>query len=163
MQPDEYATEKMTQLFLHQCHEDGRVSDEELAELSIYRDGCSYAKPDTLVRFADFVTLVQVDTGWPIEDVRRTLALHLKSKQLTVQHLEIYLNYPTWTETELAAVFNLTQPQVSERLSAVRRAWHGLRLDATGAYGVPALKDMLRIELSADSDDRLDVDEIIKF
>lgn len=165
MYPDEREAEKLTQQFLAQCCEEGRISGKELAEINLDRGGFGCVKPDTLIRFADFVARIQAETGWPVEDVQRVLDLHLQSKQLTIQHLELYLNYPAWTEDDLANAFGLTRKRVSSRLQAIRRAWPGLRFDITyeGNYGVPGLKNMKRIETSANSDDRLNDQNVIRF
>jgi hypothetical protein len=164
MHPEEYEAEKLTQQFLSQCHEEGQISDKELAEISLGRGSFGCTKPDTLLRFDDFVAWIQADTGWPVEDVCRTLGLHLQSKQLTIRHLELYLNYPAWSESDLARMFSLSRKNVVTHLAAVRRAWPGLRFDAAyeGDYGVTTLKNMLRIEFS--NSDRLDdVGTTVKF
>ncbi len=165
MTPEEHEAEALTQQFLQCCRGEGRISDAELAEINLDRGGFGCVKPTALIRIDDFVAAIAQDTGWPAEDARRTLDFHLASKQLTAEHLELYLNYPAWTEQNLADAFGLSRPRVSERLAAVRRAWPGLRFDIryAGDYGVPALKDMLRIESTAGSDDRLNGDEVIKF
>lgn len=165
MYPEDREAEKLTQQFLAQCHTEGRISDKELAEISLGRGGLSCAKPGTLIRFADFVARIQAETGWPAEDVQRVLELHLKAKQLTQRSVELYLNNPAWTPAELGEEYGMSRRMVAKSIAAVRRAWPGLRFDTTyeGDYGIPTLKNMKRIETSANSDDRLNEQEVIRF
>ena len=115
--------------------------------------------------YNDFVQLCCDEFYWPEEDVRRVLAAHLAEAHVTEQDVEIYLNYPEYTEKELAVMFGMRQQNVSNRLTRVRRAWPSLMLHdpvMDGKRGSPELRHMLRIEFS--NSDRLDDDgTLIKF
>lgn len=159
--PEDRAAERMTKAFLKKCHKDGRITGKELTEISMDRGGVGCAKPDRLIRYHDFVIRVAAETGFPEDDVLRCLELHLHSTRLTARGVELYLNYPAWSQAELADVFQMPQQQVAKALAAVRRAWPGLRFDSPdeGKYGVPALENMKRIE-HYDCSDRLDSDRV---
>jgi len=159
--PEDRAADRVTEAFLRQCRKEGRITDRELAEISLDRGGIGCSKPTTVLRIESFIARIHEETGLPEPDIHRILALHLKSVHLTVRHLELYLNYPAWTEQELADLFGITQDGVSDALAAVRRAWPGLRFDVSheGDYGVPALENMKRIE-HYDCSGRLDSEKV---
>jgi hypothetical protein len=155
--PEDRIADRQTEAFLKQCEAEGRLTAKERAEISPDRGGVSYAKPNELLRVGVLVSLLQEETGWPEEDAIAFLDRCLTSRRLTARHLELYLNYPVWSQQELAEAFSMPQYMVSRHIAAVRRAWPGLRFDVSyeGDYGVPALHDMLRIE-HYDCSDRLD-------
>ena len=114
--------------------------------------------------FFNFVRSCAAEFGWPEEDARRCLALHLGAARTSEQDIEIYLNYPEYTVEELARAYNLSDSAVRRALDRVRRAWPSLLRDPdVNQHGCPALHHMLRIETSANSDDRLNSDRVIKF
>lgn len=117
-----------------------------------------------MYRYCDFVRLCGEEIGWPDEEMRRCLQLHLAQAHITEHHIEIYLNYPELTEEELAAAFGLSASAVRRALARVRKAWPSLLCDpSVNQHGSPALHHMLRIETSAGSDDRLNDLDVIAF
>ncbi len=93
--------------------------------------------------FQDFVDLCCEHVGLPETDVRRCLALHLEVTGITEHDIEIYINYPTMTEAELAAAFNESESAIGRTLARVRKAWSSLMTDPccrqTGAPSLPAM------------------------
>jgi hypothetical protein len=157
---DRKADEK-TEQFLQQCVRNERLTPQEFAEISLDRGGVGCEKPTRLIRIDDFIQSIQDETGLPEEDVQRMLVLHLRSKRLMARSLELYLNYPAWTQAELAEKYRMPRRQVGHALEAVRRAWPALRFDPTneGNNGVPALENMKRIE-HYDCSDRLNSSKV---
>ena len=149
--------------FLNKCVEDGRLNKEELADVSLYRSSRGYSQPDSFIQYDDFITLVSKETGFQYQDAEKLIAQHLRSARLTPLHVVLYINYPAYTERELAERLSIHKDTVRRHLGAVRRAWRGLRFDVSeGKWGVPSLKDMLRI--THNDSCRLDDDgSVIKF
>jgi len=90
----------------------------------------------------------------------------MKSHRLSKRDLVVYLNYPLFTQEELALRFGFSdQSELSRLLNRVRNALPTLQKDPdfTGVHGIPALHHMLRIEASADSDDRLNDQSVLRF
>ncbi len=79
--------------------------------------------------FNDFIDLCCEQIPWPEADVRRLLAAHLINVKLTERDVVIYINYPEYTEPELATAFGVAQSTISRSLDAVRTAWPTLLSD----------------------------------
>lgn len=112
--------------------------------------------------FADFIDLACTETGLPTEDARRVLSLHLKQNNITEWHVELYINYPEYTEAELAEHFGMTRAAVQRALQTVRRVWPSLQSDPKMYGGCdPGLQNMKRIEF--DSERLADDGSVIRF
>jgi hypothetical protein len=137
--------DQVTQEFLDQCVVEGRLSEKELAEISLYRgNGRSSTKPP-LRTFDDFLVTIGNGLNKSPEHARVFMQRQLLSHQLLPLHIELWINYPAYTEAELADIFGVPRQRVSRALASVRRAWPDLRLDTEGKWGVPALNRMLRV------------------
>ncbi|MEN6534502.1 MAG: hypothetical protein ABFD89_12615 [Bryobacteraceae bacterium] len=103
--------------------------------------------------FNDFIDLCCEQIPWPEADVRRTLDAHLAAAKLTAQDIELYINYPEFTQAELAGMYGISFQAVSERLARVRRAWPSLLRDpVVEQHGVPSLTNMAPYEPWMDGD-----------
>ncbi len=78
---------------------------------------------------SDFLRLCCEQIDLPEPDVCRCLVLHLQQSGITEQDIVLYINYPEYTEAELAGVFGLRQSTVSRALARVRAAWPTLLTD----------------------------------
>jgi len=95
-------------------------------------------------RYSNFIDLCCEQVPLPEADVRRVLTLHLQAAGITEQDVEIYTNYPKYTEAELAIAFNLSESAVVRTLARVRRAWPSLLKDPeVNQHGTPSLSHML--------------------
>lgn len=109
-----------------------------------------------LKQIDEFLAICAETTQQDIEYVRRVL----QQQHISDLDIELYVNYPDWTEYELAAEFGMTQPNVHARLARLRSILPTLRRDfiSCNPHPVPAVQNMDRIEFS--DSDRLDEDKI---
>jgi len=106
---------------------------------------------DMLKTFNDFIDVCCEQIGLPDSDVRRCLSLHLTQAGITEQDVVLYINYPEYTEQDLAATFHLSKSAVGRALTRVRKAWPSLLTDPDcNQHGAPALRNMLRYVPSMD-------------
>jgi len=119
---------------------------------------------DMLKTFSDFVDVCCKQIPLPETDVRRLLALHLRNAKIAERDIIVYINYPEYTERELAIALDLSESAVRRTLNRVRKAWPPLLNDpGVNQHGCPALRHMKRIEGSAYSDDRLNDQKVLRF
>lgn len=150
--------------FFEQAIKDGRMTREELRELG---DNGERNRQKTLKVFEDFI----VDScchrrGRPRvteaqkDRMRRLIDARLTAARITQRHVELFINYPEWTERELSRAFDIPQQTINQMLARVRSVWPGLRHDTAirDEDECPALRNMDRIEFS--DSDRLDEDRI---
>ena len=170
MTPEEKRHEIAVTKFFQQAIEDGQIPESQVSlrqieNLTLTEEIRSVGPRGSLKTFDDFIEVAYREIGWPESDVRRCIELHLETKRLTKRHIELFINYPEWTERELARAYQIPRTKVQRMLAKVRKSWHGLRLDMPIKQRdeCPELRHMKRIEVSAISDDRLNTDEVIKF
>jgi hypothetical protein len=159
MTPEDRRHENAVNAFFKQAIEDGRMTEQELQEIN--GDGGRGHKK-TLKTFEDFVIIACHEASpkaGNLTDLQKAamcirIDVRLAELGLTRRHVELYLNYPEWSERQLAAAFGMRQKSVNRALARVRRSWPSFRLDvATSQEGEsPALRNMRRIECSDATD-----------
>lgn len=162
-QQDGKELEALTRTFLQQCVDDGRLTKRELAEISLDRETSTTTIHDPYRTYKDFVRQSARYAGWPLRNTARSLHRRRLQLKLSKRDIEWYINLPAFMEREIAKRSGLTRQAVTKRLKKLRHLFLSLRLDGTKHWGVPALRHMKRIETTADSDDRLNGDEVIRF
>lgn len=159
--------------FFKQAVLDGRMTQEECDDLiGIKRHGRGRRHSDVkdLKVFEDFVVLACNDdrpddapglTERQKAAMRVRIDIRLAEMHLTRRHVELYINYPKFTETELGKAFGMPRTTVEYMLARVRKSWPSFRTDveARDRDECPALKNMERIECS-DTTDWLDENAI---
>lgn len=153
--------------FLAQCARDGKISTDEVADLSLSKSTSGDSIPTTIIRFADLVQTVCDSMGLPEAEATRQLLARLQKAKLTVRHVELYLNYPTHTQAQLAKIFGMEERTVGHHLARVRKVYPRFRLDTTKAWGVPDFDKMqsLPLQLPELHDERYSDDNlrVVKF
>lgn len=166
MTPEERQHENAVSAFFKQAVKDGRMTDQELRDVN--GDGGRHRKK-TLKVFEDFVIAAchvadrNADSVAEFQKaaMRIRIDIRLGELGLTRRHVELYINYPEWTERELAAAFSMKQKAVDRALARVRRSWPSFRLETATRQDdeCPQLRHMDRIECS-DTTDWLDENAI---
>jgi hypothetical protein len=90
-----------------------------------------------------------------------SLDIRLAELGLTRRHVELYLNYPAWTEHGLAKAYGMKRRAMQRALIRVRKSWPVFRHDlpASNNDDAVAMKRVQHIECS-DTTDWLDNDKI---
>lgn len=151
---DDFTAEVETWRFLKRCKQEGRITAGEFMDIARQIDVANRSAPGEVLRYDDFVRMACEETGWPEDDVRRCLALHLKDSELTPAHVEVYINYPARTQRELSKLLGLNLNTVFRMLKQVRGAWSNcLRFDVVTLSGVPCLNRMESLSASNRNDE----------
>jgi len=135
-------------------HGHGRRSD-DVRDLKVFEDfvivACNADRPDDAPGLTEFQKAA----------MRIRIDIRLAELGLTRRHVELYINYPTFTETELGKTFGMPQSTVAYQLARVRKSWPSFRLDSPmrNRDECPELAHMDRIECS-DTTDWLDENAI---
>ena len=97
--------------------------------------------------YNSFIDLCCEQIPWPEAEVRRVLQLHLEAAHISERDVELYINYPEFTEEQLAVHFGVPRSTVGGRLARIRRAWPSLLRDpGVNQHGAPFLPAMLTYE-----------------
>jgi hypothetical protein len=161
MTNDEIQHEQAVTEFFEQAVKDGKMTREELEELTGNErrgHGLRSSHSRTLKVFEDFVISACHEADRNADDVtefkraamRVRIDVRLAELGLTRRHVELYMNYPEWTETELGVAFGMPRRTVAYQLDRVRKSWPSFRLGAPMQQRdeCPALEHMDRIECS---------------
>lgn len=137
--------EKRTKAFLQRSN----LTSSERRDISQERGSFCTDTHGPLIGLLSWCRTIKRETQYTPHRIVHTLRRQLKSKQLTPTHLVVYINYPAWSEQELADKFGVGQDYISKMLASVRRAWPDpLRLDPHGYWGIPTTRDMKHIDVA---------------
>lgn len=115
--------DKQTDDWLKQQVVSGRLSQDEYTAVSLDRESSGCIRPE----WREWLSPVL-----PIE--------------LQLEDAEIYINYPAWTEQEIANRLGMSKRAVQRALARVRRTYPSLRNDPDGRQGLPNLSHMQPID-----------------